>query len=397
MEVIRAALNNLLDYCEHEQYKGYDPYDTLNSCINFRAFGKWGPPLAIQFQKLNPLNIRPLLGIKKGINPKAMGLFLKAYCMLHKKTGRQEYITKAEEIFHWLKANYSTGYTGYAWGYNFDWATPGSYLNAYTPSVVVTSFIVDGIFEYYKITKSVDAKDTIINASKYIINDIPTTSFENGISFSYTHLSKGSCYNASLLAAEVLAKADFVENSKNHTQLIESAIRFVLSKQNDDGSWYYSLDPKTNIERKQIDFHQGFVLVSLIKLMNLTGLLRDKINVSISKGANFYRFHQFDDNGRSLWRLPKKWPVDIHNQSQGIITFNLLKEIDPSYSDFAKKIAIWSILNMKNSNGTFQYRKYPFYKIKISYMRWSQAWMMLALSEIIDFAHDKYNPRCCNN
>ena len=37
-----------------EAFKGYDPYDTLNSSWPFGIIGKWGPVLAIQFQKRRP-------------------------------------------------------------------------------------------------------------------------------------------------------------------------------------------------------------------------------------------------------------------------------------------------------------------------------------------------------
>lgn len=379
---IENKLKKLIRWCENEDFKGYDPYDTLNSSFNFKIFGKWGPPVAIQVQKRNPVNIRPLLGIKKGHNPKAMGLFLKAYSLLYKKTGEKKYLEKADWLFNWLNTNYSEGYSGKCWGYNFDWASPGSYLPAYTPSVVVTSFVVDGIFEYYKITNNGQAKQTLKSASNYIINDIPVTALSEGISFSYTHLSKGCCYNASLLAAEVLAKTDFLNQTNIHTEKINKAIDFVLSKQKPGGEWWYSYNPENDSERKQIDFHQGFVLVSLHNLNKLLNNQREDVDIAIQKGLEFYKTSQFFVNGQSLWRLPKKWPVDIHNQAQGIITFSSLGEYDASYIQFAKTITNWTIKNMQSGKGYFYYRKTPFFMNKIPFIRWSQAWMFLALATI---------------
>lgn len=384
---IDNSLNKLLSYIQESDFKGYDPYDTLNSSFNFKFFGKWGPPVAIQIQKRNPFNIRPLLGIKKGNNPKAMGLFLKSYSLLYQKTGNKEYLKKADELFHWLNNNYSKGFSGKCWGYNFDWASPGSYLPAFTPSVVVTSFVIDGIFEYYKITNNRQAKQTITSASNYIINDIPVSELSEGISFSYTHLSKGCCYNASLLAAEVLAKTDFLNQTNIYTEKINKAINFVLSKQKPGGEWWYSYNPEKNTERKQIDFHQGFILTSLHNLSTLLNNKRKDVDSAIKKGLVFYKTSQFLANGQSLWRLPKKWPVDIHNQAQGIITFSLLDEYDSSYMKFAKTITDWTIKNMQSDKGYFYYRKTPFFMNKIPFIRWSQAWMLLALATI--FSKDK--------
>jgi len=382
-EVIPASLEKHIQYCEQEGFMGYDPYDTLNSSLNFHAFGKLGPLLAIQIQKRNPVNIRGMIGIRKGINPKGMGLFLKAYSILYKKTLNKKYLEKADFIFEWLKKNYSIGYSGHAWGYNFDWASPGSYLKAYTPSVVVTSFVIDGIFEYYKIKESKEASDIIKSSACYIINDIPITHFNEGISFSYTHLSKGCCYNASLLAAEVLAKKDFINNTSEYTSLVNEAIDYVISRQLPDGRWNYSFNTETGKERTQIDFHQGFILVSLDQLNRLMGSARRDITESVKKGLLFYRNNQFLETGRALWRFPFKWPVDIHNQSQGIITFSRLKKYGNDYLSFSRKIANWTVMNMRSDKGYFYYRKNPFFTNKISYMRWSQAWMMLALAELI--------------
>lgn len=377
------SLKKLVSYCESEDFKGYDPYDTLNSSINFKLFGKWGPPVATQIQKRNPFNIRPLLGIKKGYNPKGMGLFLKAYALLYQKTGEKKYLEKADWLFNWLIKNYSPGYSGLCWGYNFDWASPGSHLAAYTPSVVVTSFVVDGIYAYYKATNNEQARNAIISSADFIRKDIPVTEFPEGISFAYTKFSTGACYNASLLTAEVLAKASILAGKTADNVYIERAISFVLSKQKQDGSWFYSYNPETGKERKQIDFHQGFVLVSLYDLLNLTGILKEKIETALKRGLTFYKEQQFHAEGRALGRLPRQWPVDIHNQSQGIITFALLKEYETGYFNFTKQIATWTIDNMQDKAGYFYYSKYPFFTNKTPYMRWTQAWMLLALTELI--------------
>ncbi len=383
-DVLKNSLFSLLDHFNVHGYSGYDPYDTLNMSVPLRKLGKWIPAIAIQIQKRNPVNIRPLLGIKKGHNPKAMGLFLKSYCILYRKTNEEIYRRQADWLYEWLAENFTPGYSGKCWGYNFDWANPERYLPAYTPSVVVTSFVVDGIFEYWKITGNQDAGETILSAADFVLKDIPVQKFQEGISFSYTDKHKDVCYNASLLAAEILAKSNVIEANRQKTSLIKAAVDLVVSRQKASGAWYYSWDPDKDTERYQIDFHQGFVLVSLHNLSELIQDIEPHVSDAIIKGLCFYRNNQFLDTGRSMWRLPRKWPVDIHNQSQGIITFNKLKGYDKTYNEFATKIALWTIENMQAHKGYFYYRISPFFKNKINYVRWSQAWMLLALSELCD-------------
>lgn len=382
-EVWQPSITKLRKYIESENFKGYDPYDTLNSKFPFKLFGKWSPVLAIQFQKRNPVNIRSLLGIKKEINPKAFGLFLSAYSVLYKFNPKREYLEKAEFFFKWLRENYSKGYSGVCWGYNFPWASPGKFLKPFVPSAVVTGFVCKGIFEYYKITKDPEAIELLRSASDFILKDLPVTEDDSGLCFSYTPVKKDICFNASLLAIEILARTYYFTKERSLLENIKKGINFVISKQKDDGRWNYSIDPKTGKEREQVDFHQGYVLESLDEIRRLADLKIDEIDRAIIKGAEFYRREQFFDDGRSKWRIPKEWPVDIHNQAQGIITFTKLSYLNSEYLLFAKKIAEWTIDNMQDKSGYFYFRKGRFMTNKISYMRWSNAWMLLALTELL--------------
>lgn len=362
-------------------FKGYDPYDTLNSWLPFHWMGKWGPVLAIQFQKRNPINIRPLLGIKKEYNPKGLGLMIKAFTLSYKRTMNKKYKTQAYQIFELLRSLRSEGYNGACWGYNFDWASPGSYLKKYTPSIVVTSFVVDGLLEFYNTFKEEAAIDMIISSANFVIEDIPVTELKDGISFAYTRYSTGCCYNASLLAAEILIKANLFEPNQQNMELAKRAVDFVISKQQEDGCWNYSYNSQTGEERKQIDFHQGFILVSLHNYLKYSELSNPYIENALIKGLKYYREIQFYDSGISKWRVPRVWPVDIHNQAQGIITFSLLKMYNKGYLNFAEIILKWTIKNMLDKKGFFYYQKFKYHTNKIPYIRWSQAWMLLAFEE----------------
>lgn len=380
---LTGSFESLRKYVEKHNFSGYDPYDTLNSWIPFKHLGKWPAAIATQIQKRNPVNIRPLLGIKKGINPKAFGLFLQAYSLLFEKTGNDAYREKADYFFNWLKENYTPGYAGHCWGYNFPWANPSHYYGSYTPSSVVTGFVSKGIFEYYKATGDKVAGDILLGASRFILTDILKHEDEKGICFSYTPLQSDLCFNSSLLAAEVLAKAFVVNGDTILKETAEMAVDWVLAYQKKDGRWNYSVDGKTGKENRQIDFHQGYVVESIFEIKECLGVKNEKWEDALKAGMKFYREEQFFDIGVSLWRLPQRYPVEIHNQTQGIITFAKLKDYYPGSVEFAERVAEWTINNMQAADGHFYYRNYRFYKNKISFMRWSNAWMFLALARLI--------------
>ena len=98
----------------------------------------------------------------------------------------------------------------------------------------------------------------------------------------------------------------------------------------------------------------------------------------------FYYDKQFDNSGKSLYRFPRKYPIDIHNQAQGIITFSTLCNYDSNFLSFAHKIAMWTIDNMQDERGFFYFQNWNIFTNKIPYIRWSQAWMGFALITLID-------------
>jgi rhamnogalacturonyl hydrolase YesR len=380
---LNNAVIKVRSFIEKEKFKGYDPYDTLNTFIPLDKMGKWVSAIAIQIQKRNPVNIRPLLGIKKGINPKSHGLLLYAYSLQYEMTKDEKAREIMEELFDWLINNYSKGYSGYCWGYNFGWANPIKYVEPYVPNIVATSFVGKGIFQYYLTTKNEKAKEVLISITNFLLKDLPKAETDRGLCISYTPVLKDACFNATLLGGEILSKAYSLNGDEELKKKAKSIVDFVISYQLTNGLWNYEVDIETGRELAQTDFHQGYNVESISEICKYAGFEEKKYTNSIIKGLEYYRKEQFYDNGQSLWRLPKIYPVEIHNQSQGIITFSLLKNYNGEYLSFANKIAEWTIENMQDKNdGRFYFRKTKNYDIKIPYMRWSQAWMFLALTRL---------------
>jgi hypothetical protein len=375
-------LKKLLEYVEKEDYTGYDIYDGLKitgSKLLLNNF--YINTLFTQFFKIFPFNLRKFVGIKKTKMPKAMGLFLNTYCYLVQiskdKNEKENYLKKAESVKNWLIKNSLKNYSGSCWNFGFNYRFMFD-----SPTIVITAIISRGLFEYYKITGDEEVKKTLISVGEFILSDLHITKTERGICFSYTPHTKDCTYNASMLAAEVLAKVYSITLDNKYLEYINKAVEFTLSKQKDDGRWNYCINLELKKERHQIDFHQGYVLESLYDIIKYAPLEDKKFKDSLERGTKFYFENQFFPDGKSKWRIPKIYPVDIHNQSQGIITFSKLKMLDKDYLPFAGKIADWTINNMMDKSGFFYYQIHKTFKNNISYMRWSQAWMLLALATL---------------
>lgn len=374
MDRFQEAFSQLQKYAEAASFKGYDPYDVLKSPVPFHWAGKWGPVLAIQIHKRDPINWRPLLGIPKAHNPKGLGLFLNGYAVADGSVERMQ------ELMDLLLSLSTKEEENLCWGYDFPWASPVKFLPAWSPTIVVTGFIAQGVHSYYKISNDPKALECL-NSISCFMEALPRSEHESGICFSYSTAMKDVCFNASMLGAEHFARMYNLTGDANAKELALKATQFTVEHQAENGAWPYSLNDQGE-PRQQIDFHQGFVLCSLFEVIKELKDVPESFHVALRKGAKFYREEQFTSEGRSLWRWPKKWPVDIHHQAQGIITFSRLAELDKDYSGFAEKIADWTIDNMRGKDGSYIYRVHRCGKDRTRYMRWGQAWMFLALAEL---------------
>ena len=74
---MNSSFQKLKKYCENQNFKGWDPYDGLNSKV-FNAFYlnkvQFFRLAWIQLFKRNPINLRNLLLVPKEYNPKGLGL-----------------------------------------------------------------------------------------------------------------------------------------------------------------------------------------------------------------------------------------------------------------------------------------------------------------------------------
>ena len=116
---ITASFEKLRNYCEKEEFKGYDPYDGLNSrlfqSIPFLRKNRLARLAWIQFFKRSPINFRSLAGVEKDYNPKAMGLFLSGYCQLYLADPKKEYLEKIDFFIDEIRKSVSVGYSGVCW------------------------------------------------------------------------------------------------------------------------------------------------------------------------------------------------------------------------------------------------------------------------------------------
>lgn len=388
-EQVRGVVLKLLEYCRGNDWAGYDPYDALNSRL-FRAL----PFLDIkiirlaftQFVKRCPINARPLLLVPKTTNPKGISLFISALVEL-RKSGIVGDNLEIHKLAGKLLNLRSPAQRQFCWGYSFDWQTRGHLVPKGSPNIICTTFAANALLDAYELTNLPCWLDASIEAADFILENLFAQQVDQGkvISlFSYTTYNRALIHNANLLGSALLAR---ISNISGHARFLESALdaaRSSVSRQHADGSWTYGEEP----HQAWIDnFHTGFNLVALKRLSQYSG--SSEFEEAMRRGFDFYVKHFFCNDGAPRYFNDSVYPIDIHSIAQAVITLIEYRDITPSVQSLVDKVLGWGLTNMYDSSGFFYYQKRKAFVIRIPFIRWSEAWMLLAMARFLENREDR--------
>jgi hypothetical protein len=218
------------------------------------------------------------------------------------------------------------------------------------------------------------------SAVEYILNELYWTDGDSTACFSYPLPGlQSKVHNANFIGAALLCR---VYKSSGDRKFLEPALkvaRYSAFKQHDDGSWGYGELPT---QRWIDNFHTGYDLCALRSISKYAET--SEFETHIRRGFEFYRKSFFRDDGAPKYFYDRTYPIDIHSVAQSIITLLAFKDLDENNLNLAQGVFRWSMTHMWDEQGYFYYQFLPFWKNKISYMRWSQAWMLLALSTMLE-------------
>ncbi len=394
VDYLCEVFSSLRAYCEKEDFKGWDPYDGLNSRF-FKALPFVGNSAVcrlvwIQLFKRLPFNLRPVLGVPKQHNAKGVGLFLQGYCTLwHTLRENPEQTScfgqpdsieaQINRLGELLLDMRSKGVSGAAWGYNFPWQCRREFLfPADEPTIVATVFCAWALLDAAEITGRTDFRAAAVSSAEFIARDLRKTPYGPGVIISYSKLQgNDTIYNASLLGSRLLARVAALTGNKEYMSLARSSVAACCHAQNPDGSWTYGVKPVTG----WIDsFHTGYNLDGLIAYQELSG--DNTFSGNIERGLKYYLETFFLPDGSPKYYHNRQYPIDIHCPGQLIMTLDRLQKYAENKA-LVNKVLAWTFKNMRAPEGYFYYQLKRGISSKISYMRWSNAFMFCALSTAI--------------
>jgi len=377
LDLLLASTNKLQQFIEDEDYTGYDPYDALTSPIFKLPILKSQKQIRFLSQQLIkrfPINLRPVLFIKKDVNPVTLGLCIQGYANRYSIYNDQEDLIKINQLVDRLILLKSTGFHGNCWGYNFPWEARYASMKAFAPTVVATGIITHSLYEAYRITKNENAKKLIIDSLPFILHDLNKTIDDDGtFCFSYSPTDHEQVINASMKGLRLISEVYSFTQDNSLIEIADKGIRWVLKQQQNNGSWFYSRRSNGN----WIDnYHTAYVLDCLDSCKSIYN--PEEINSALKKGYEFYQSNFFEISGQPKFYLDKPFPVDCTAGGQSLLTLSHFKDYD-----LAQKVATYMIDEMQSKQGGFYFRKHQNYLTKTSYMRWSNAWMFAGLWKLI--------------
>jgi hypothetical protein len=378
---VEAKFIKLEAYCRAHDWAGFDPYDALNSELFARtplANSRLARLAFTQILKRSPVDVRRLLRISSQHDPKATALFLMSY-VKRARLGNESCRTVAKTLVSRLLRVRSPGTFYSCWGYSFPWQTRHRLVPRYRPNLVGTVFAANALLDAYEIGLGDACVSAAASAGEYIAKELYWAAGAHA-GFAYPMPDvRVPVHNANFLGAALLCRLARLTGAKNTLDVALRVVRYSAGSQREDGSWPYGL---AATQQWVDNFHTGYNLCALQAIG--TDLSTDEFEAVLRRGFEFYRRHFFTANAIPKYFHDRTYPIDIHCVAQSVITLISLSRLDVHSLTLAHRVLSWATKHMWDDRGFFYYRVLRTATIRTSYMRWSQAWMLLALVTMAD-------------
>jgi hypothetical protein len=377
-QLVEESLLRVERWVESHEYKGYEPFDGLNSFLTPLTFGNlFSQRLLQQLVRQSPINIRPLLGIRPNESTKGRGYMAWGYLTMLKVTKNREYSEKAVKCLDWLIEHKAPGYSDYSWGNHFRFSSRSGSIPKLEPIIPWSSLIGQAFLDGYELLGRKDYLEVADSICAWILK-LPRKRTDSGVCIGYNALGESTVHGASMLGAALLARTGKYTGNLALAKVAKEAMEYSCTRQNADGSWYYAEEENA----KWIDnFHTGYNLDSL-KCYIDNSQDRD-YDETLKRGFTYFKNTFFEEDGRPKYYHNRTYPVDIQCASQAIDTLAYFSDNDETSLELSEKVARWTIVNMQDKRGFFHYRQLPYIRVKTPMLHWGQATMYKSLTLLL--------------
>ncbi len=377
MPDLSPALDRTEIFIRSQGYRGYDPYDGLQSplfklpVLDRARIPRWGFQ---QVLKRLPFQLRPLLGIAKGYNPVTLALCAQAMTW-RDLAGGTDTTSRKEEVARLvaeLARLRTPGYSGSCWGYDFHWQARYANFPAGHPTVVATGFITHALFTVWQHYGLEQARDLVLDAAPFVLQDLNRSRHGDMFCWSYSPSDHQEVLNATMKGARLVTQAVALGGDRQWLDDARATIKYVVSRQSAAGSWPYSIgDPRSWADH----FHTCYNLDCMHEYQELSG--DRSFAEALAKGLAYYESHFFDADDVPRYYDQATYPIDATCCGQALLT--LLRF---GRNEQAARTAHWILDHMALPGGGFKYQIHPRYENRLVYMRWSVAWIFAGLARL---------------
>lgn len=365
-----------------------DPYDVWNMKIGQlvkRAYYKFklagSLPAAILTLFDFYLNNKLKLGYTPREYPIVRAFMVLINLELYKNSFQEKYLSLAEDSLKWLAGNYSRGYSGYCWGINMPWVSKIATYSEDTPHVTHTPYALEA-FVYYQRETGIERYNLIIDSVlNFLDNDLnKMIDAPRTLALSYSPKEETRIVvNANSYAMFCYALL-YGKDPIGRMHLKDKIVRlynFIISNQNEDGSWFYFADKnKGNF----IDcFHSCFILKNIYKTNMIVSL--PNADEVIARGYKYLK-ENFLDKRRGLFKRfsitdrPSLVKYDLYDNAEMLNLSVLLRDTN------LKEALSASIKNNFVTGGDiYSHIIFPNLRINKNTLRWAVFPYLYALSK----------------
>jgi len=384
-----AAVDRFCHWLENFGEVSYDHQSFFASDV-----GRAAKSLYYRQRLLGTMAVAPMIFFEAFV-PSARQLFWKpqrfpiadahyamGFAFLAQISGEEKYYRKAVHFLEVLQETRSRYSDEYCWGYPFDWQTRTGVMKAETPLITTEPYGYEAFSQVYAIDRDprwLQIMQSIARHAYGSYRDVETG--PNAASCGYTPApdDPAGVVNASAYRAFLLTKAGLELSEPKYLEVAKKNLNFVLSCQNKDGSWFYSMDGA----RDFVDhFHTCFVMKALAKIEQLTG--SPDCHAALDRGVEYYLKNLFDEE-----RLPKPFSKaprltvyrrELYDCAEcinlGVLLKGRFSELDSNVTHLVNHI----LDQWQKSDGSFRARRLLLSWDNVPMHRWAQSQMFRSLT-----------------
>jgi len=392
IQSLEKSISRFVSWLEKHGYASYDPYDIWGI-----PYSLWARKLYYRKSLLGLPFIAPILfidtfipGLRRFLVKKerfatADAQIILAFINLYKYYDNVQFLEKARALGEELLSYSIPGYSGYCWGYPFDWQNSEALWRKNTPYITATPYCFEAYLALYDCTKDNRYLEIARSIARFVADDLnETPTGPDAAAGSYSPIDNGKVINASAYRAMVLIEAAVRFNNDIYREKGLRNVKFILQFQNSDGSWPYEIveSRKTFIDH----FHTCFVLKNLAKLNR--HLVEERIDLAIKKGFAYYTDSLFNSNCTpKTFAIKPRFQIvtnDLYNYAEAITLCSLLKEKQPQAESLVRNLVSKLITDYQLPCGHFVTKVYQGgIKTNFPFLRWSQSQAFYALTNIM--------------